>query len=131
MADLNEITLQDTNGKSVTYVAKDSLNQKAEKFEGLECVLLRTYSAGVFVGYLASSKIESGIRTSVLKNSIRIHYWDGAASLSQLAMAAHSEGLTFAAPAARMTPYSRHSPRISFINAVLLLTIRVRIRCID
>lgn len=45
-------------------------------------VVCRTYSAGVFAGYL--SKREG--REVTLKNARRIWYWDGAATLSQLAM---------------------------------------------
>ena len=45
-------------------------------------VMCRTYSAGVFAGELSS--LED--KTAVLKNARRIWYWDGAASLSQLAM---------------------------------------------
>ena len=49
-------------------------------------VIARTYSAGVFAGTLAS---RNGKET-VLADARRIWYWDGAASLSQLAM----EGVT-------------------------------------
>jgi len=45
-------------------------------------VIVRTYSAGVHAGELVSEK---GKRV-VLKNSRRLWYWDGAATLSQLAM---------------------------------------------
>lgn len=45
-------------------------------------VLVRTYSAGVHVGLLKS---RDG-KEVVLTNARRIWYWDGAASLSQLAM---------------------------------------------
>jgi hypothetical protein len=45
-------------------------------------VIVRTYSAGVFAGFLESRKGQE----VVLKNARRIWYWDGAASLSQLAM---------------------------------------------
>jgi hypothetical protein len=44
-------------------------------------VIVRTYSAGVFAGTLA--KREG--REVLLNNARRIWYWDGAASLSQLA----------------------------------------------
>jgi len=44
-------------------------------------VIVRTYSAGVFAGTLASRKG----REVELTNARRIWYWDGAASLSQLA----------------------------------------------
>jgi len=44
-------------------------------------VIVRTYSAGVFAGTLVSRKGKE----VALKNSRRIWYWKGAASLSQLA----------------------------------------------
>jgi hypothetical protein len=67
----NEITINGT-----IYVPKE------QKTEGLEYVLVRTYSAGVFAGYLKSRQGQE----VVLQNTRRIWYWDGAASLSQLAM---------------------------------------------
>lgn len=45
-------------------------------------VLVRTYSAGVFVGELEN---RNG-REVTLLNARRIWYWEGAASLSELAM---------------------------------------------
>jgi len=45
-------------------------------------IICRTYSAGVFAGTLASRKGQE----VELKNARRLWYWDGAASLSQLAM---------------------------------------------
>lgn len=48
---------------------------------GKTCIV-RTYSAGVFLGTIA----ERNGKEAVLTNARRIWYWDGAASLSQLAM---------------------------------------------
>lgn len=48
----------------------------------MKYVIVRTYSAGVFAGELES---KSG-QEVVLCNARRIWYWDGAATLSQLAM---------------------------------------------
>lgn len=45
-------------------------------------VIVRTYSAGVFAGTLVSRKGQE----VVLKDARRLWYWDGAASLSELAM---------------------------------------------
>ncbi len=45
-------------------------------------VIVRPYSAGVFAGHFVSRKGPE----VVLKNARRLWYWDGAASLSQLAM---------------------------------------------
>ena len=63
----------------VDYVACDKL---APKLESMPYVIVRTYSAGVFAGYLEKREGQEVI----LRNSRRIWYWDGAASLSQLAM---------------------------------------------
>jgi hypothetical protein len=48
----------------------------------MKYVIVRTYSAGVFAGYLKKRKGQE----VVLKKARRLWYWDGAASLSQLAM---------------------------------------------
>ena len=50
--------------------------------EGLKYVIVRTYSAGVFAGYLKSRDGKEG----VMLEARRLWYWDGAASLSELAM---------------------------------------------
>jgi Domain of unknown function (DUF6948) len=47
----------------------------------LKYVMVRTSSAGVFAGYL---KLRKGQEVTLIK-ARRIWYWDGAASLSQLA----------------------------------------------
>ena len=48
----------------------------------LKYVIVRTYSAGVFAGYLVSRKGQE----VVLKDARRLWFWAGAASLSQLAI---------------------------------------------
>jgi len=45
-------------------------------------VIIRTYSMGVFAGYLNEKSTET---CKILNNARRIWYWDGAASLSELA----------------------------------------------
>ena len=72
----NEITINGT-----VYVPKDSVQQMAQKWEGMEYCMVRTYSAGVFAGYIES---RNG-KEVVLRNARRIWMWAGAASLSQLA----------------------------------------------
>lgn len=67
------------NGKC--YVLKEDVSQKAESFEGMPYQIVRTYSAGVFAGYVAS---RNG-REVLMKKARRLWYWEGAASLSQLA----------------------------------------------
>jgi hypothetical protein len=63
----------------VKYVKEQDTNE-------LQYVVVRTYSAGVFAGYLKS---RNGKEVE-LTRARRIWYWDGACSLSQLAM----EGVT-------------------------------------
>jgi hypothetical protein len=67
----------------------------------LKYVMVRTYSAGVFAGYLKSRKGQE----VVLKNARRIWYWDGAASLSQLAQSGTSkpENCKFPEPVSEVT----------------------------
>jgi len=65
----------------ITYVPKDSY-QKAEQLNGLDYVIIRTYSAGVFAGYLKRRE-EKEVE---LINATRLWYWKGAFTLSQLAM---------------------------------------------
>ncbi len=48
----------------------------------MKYVIVRTYSAGVFAGELEA---RNG-KEVILRNVRRLWYWDGAASLSQLAM---------------------------------------------
>ncbi len=76
----NEIEI---NGKK--YIAKDSISAPVSK-DGKDYIICRTQTAGVFAGYLKSREG----REVVLLNARRLWYWDGAASLSQLA----SEGVS-------------------------------------
>lgn len=48
----------------------------------LKYVIVRTYSAGVFAGYLESRNGQE----VVMREARRLWYWKGAASLSQLAV---------------------------------------------
>ncbi len=65
----NEI---EVNG--VAYIRKKHITE--------DYVIVRTYSAGVFAGNLVS--LEG--KNAVLQNARRLWRWEGAASLSQLAM---------------------------------------------
>ena len=69
------------------YVKVSSLkNEMAEKLDGMKYVIIRTYSAGVHAGYLESTEdLKSGLSV-MLRKSRRLWYWDGASSLSQLAI---------------------------------------------
>lgn len=62
-------------------IPEETTSAMAAKVNGLPYKMVRTYSAGVFAGYLESL---NGMH-AVLRNARRIWYWDGAASLSELA----------------------------------------------
>ena len=72
----------EVNGKK--YVLKSSIknNVRANPKKGMEYCIIRTYSAGVFAGWI-NRKVKGKINT--IFDSRRIWYWKGAASLSQLA----------------------------------------------
>ena len=65
----------------IDYVRKDG-SALAEQVDGMQYVIVRTYSAGVHAGYL---KRRDGKDVDLI-NSRRLWYWKGAASLSQLAV---------------------------------------------
>ena len=71
----NEIVI---NGK--TYVLKGT-EEKAKELKGMKYCIVRTYSAGVFAGYVES---RNG-KEVVIRDVRRIWYWSGANSLSELA----------------------------------------------
>lgn len=73
---INELEI---NG--VVYIPKTEGNKEAEKLDGMPYCLVRTYSAGVFAAFI--EKREG--KEATLRQARRIWYWDGAASLSQLA----------------------------------------------
>ena len=55
---------------------------RAGQCNGMNYCIVRTYSAGVFAGYVESRDDKE----IVIKNARRLYYWNGAASLSELAM---------------------------------------------
>ncbi len=67
----------------IKYIPEtEAKKEKAVSFKGLPYKIVRTYSAGVFAGYL---KKKTG-QNAVVLNARRLWQWGGAASLSQLAM---------------------------------------------
>ncbi len=64
------------------YVPKSEVKESAKKLNDMKYCIVRTYSAGVFAGYLEK---RTGQET-ILRNVRKLWYWDGAATLSQLAM---------------------------------------------
>ena len=63
------------------YIRKKDIFVPAEELDGMEYCMVRSYSAGVFAGYVEK---RDG-KEVTLRNARRIWSWDGAASLSQLA----------------------------------------------
>jgi len=74
----NEI---EVNGKKYVLASSIKSFKPAKTLKGKKYVIARTYSAGVFAGFLDSRKGKE----AVLLNARRLWYWKGAASLSQLA----------------------------------------------
>lgn len=66
----------------IEYIRADAANVQAQPLDGMPYVIVRSDRAGVFAGYLA----ERNGSEVVLRNVRRLWYWDGAASLSQLAV---------------------------------------------
>ncbi len=66
----------------VEYVRKDSITKEAEKVDGMQYVMIRTYSAGVHFGYM---KKREGKEVELVRTK-RVYSWSGACSLSQLAI---------------------------------------------
>ena len=66
----------------VEYVRKDSIKTPATKYKGMPFVIVRASSAGCHAGYLK----EQTDATVTLVQSRRLYYWDGAATLSQMAV---------------------------------------------
>ena len=77
-----DTTINEVEINGLKYILKGSDNIPAKCLDGKRYVIVRTYSAGVFAGYLDS---KNG-KEVVLLNARRLWYWDGAATLSQLAM---------------------------------------------
>jgi hypothetical protein len=66
----------------VEYVRKDQVKQPAFDAKGRQYVIVRGQSSGAFAGYLG----ERNGREVELFNVRRLWYWEGAASLSQIAI---------------------------------------------
>jgi hypothetical protein len=64
------------------YVPAIAQTKIAESLSGMPYVICRTYSAGVFAGYL---RARNGQEVDLVR-ARRLWYWSGAASLSQLSV---------------------------------------------
>lgn len=74
--------MEEVEINGTTYVPKGKEVKTASKKKGMKYCIIRTYSAGVFAGYLESKKGKE----VVLRDARRLWYWSGASSLSQLAV---------------------------------------------
>jgi hypothetical protein len=75
---LREISVND-----IVYVPKSKVSSSAATPpKGLKYCIIRTFSAGCFAGYLKSRNGKEGI----VLNARRLWHWEGAATLSQLAV---------------------------------------------
>ena len=86
----------------VKYIREDSIqtNQPAEKLDGLEYCVIRTYSAGVHIGYVKSHERQE----VVLVKGRRLWNWNNAYTLSNVAVdGCKSEKLTVAVPKITLT----------------------------
>ena len=74
--------MEEIEVNGIKYVRKDSVKQtkSVPSKKGMQYSIVRTYSAGVFAGWIG--KVTN--KTGRVLNARRIWYWDGAASLSQL-----------------------------------------------
>ena len=76
----------------VEYIKKDSIKENSlpakKNTKGMEYCIIRTYSAGVFAGYI--DRKFKGQETTIF-NARRLWYWDGANSLSELALSGVSK----------------------------------------
>jgi len=77
-----ETEVKELSVNGVTYVPKGCSKEMAESLDGMKYAIVRTYSAGVFAGYIEK---KDG-KEVVMRKVRRLWYWSGAASLSQLAV---------------------------------------------
>lgn len=75
-----ETVLKEMTVNGQVYVLKGS-EEKAKLKDNMKYCIVRTYSAGVFAGYVES---RTG-KEVIIRDVRRIWYWSGACSLSQLA----------------------------------------------
>jgi hypothetical protein len=75
---------EEVNINGTVYVPKSEAMAKSP--EGLPCVIIRSYAAGVHFGYLAKEEFTLAGKVVTLVHTRRVFYWSGAASLSQMAI---------------------------------------------
>lgn len=98
----------------VKYVKADMATEMAPPGDGMEYVIVRTHSAGVFAGYL---KYRQG-KEVVLIHARRIWYWKGAASLSQLA----TDGVKYP----KECKFPAEVPQVTLTEAIEILLVTAK-----
>lgn len=78
---MSKIDVQEIKIDGKVYVPKDSIRQPADTLDGMPFVIVRSYDAGVYFGYLQEEKKGQ----VVLRNARNVYYWSGAATLLQMA----------------------------------------------
>lgn len=76
---VDELTIDGT-----VYVPKDSITQQTPMKEGLTLCILRTYSAGVWYGYVDYEK--ANFLNAEVFEAVRVWSWKGAFTLSELSL---------------------------------------------
>ena len=79
---MSKTTINEIEVNGVKYVQKGAHEAAPEMCADGFCIV-RTFSAGVFAGYLPGW---DGGKIGTVTNARRLWYWSGAASLSQMAM---------------------------------------------
>jgi len=69
----------------VEYIPKSNETKLAQSTDGLPFVIIRTYSAGVHMGYLKAKESTLAGMEVELVNSRRLYSWAGALTISELA----------------------------------------------
>ena len=75
----------------IEYIRKEDAVKMADSVDGMKYSVIRTYSAGVHIGYFKEFAKNNPQQTTLL-NSRRLHGWNGACSLSQVALDGVAEG---------------------------------------
>ena len=78
----SNITEIEVNG--VQYIKKGTESKQVASKDGLTLCMLRTYSAGVFYGWV-NYEAENTFHGVQVLDAVRVYRWEGAFTLSQLA----------------------------------------------
>lgn len=79
---METMTINGEEWVKASTIPQSEEREMSVNLDGLKYCVVRTYSAGVFAGYVK----ERNGKEALLLKARRLWYWDGAASLSELAM---------------------------------------------